>query len=134
MILSRRKLQHFYIGLSSRYLGNRIKVHHSDVTSKINKHSVSNNQPKAQIPHFKIIDQESRQVARDAREAICIRINTALNNNTGKMDIPEIFSYLLGADRSTNESNQVVDSDLIQGHMYFTIPNNRLFRAVCLAN
>ena len=64
--------------------------------------SVSNNHPLADMFHFKIIDQDSKQVAREAREAIHTRINNpALNHNTGKMYIPEIFNHLLGADGST---------------------------------
>ena len=44
------------------------------------------------------------------REVIHVRINNpALNCNAAKMYIPEIFNHLLGADRSTSESNQVVD-------------------------
>ena len=51
----------------------------------MHQHSVSNNHPKANISHFKIINQDSKQVAREAREAIHIRINNpALNCNMGK--------------------------------------------------
>ena len=38
----------------------------------------------------------------------------ALNCNTGKMYVPEIFNHLLGADGSTNMSNQVIEVDLQQ--------------------
>ena len=83
--------------------------------------------PEPTSPTIKIIYQDAKQVA---REAIHIRINSsALHCNTGKMYIPKIFSYLFGGYRSSNESNQVVDSDLPQGHTYLTIPSNRLFSA-----
>ena len=40
------------------------------------------------IFHFEVIDQDGKQVTRDAREALHIRINNlALNHNTGKMYI-----------------------------------------------
>ena len=82
------------------------------ISSAIYQHCVSNNYPKANISHFKIIDQESKQVAREAREAIHIRINNpALNHDMGKMYIPEIFNNLFGADVSTNESNPLGVSD-----------------------
>ena len=60
--------------------------------------------------------------------------NPTHNHITGKMYIPEIFNHLHRADRSSNVSNQMVDSDLPQGHTHLTIPSNRFSRAVCLAN
>ena len=55
----------------------------------IYQHSVSNNHPKTNISLFKIIDQDSKEVA---REAIHIRVNNpALDHNMGKMYISEIF-------------------------------------------
>ena len=48
---------------------------------------------------FKLTDQDSKQVAREAREAIHMRIhNPGLSQNTGKMNILEIFNCLLGPD------------------------------------
>ena len=45
--------------------------------------------PKAGISQFTIIDQDRKQVSREAREAIPIRRNkSALNHNIGKMNIP----------------------------------------------
>ena len=77
-----------YIGKSSRCLENRIKEPNIQVTSAISQHSASNNHPKANISHFKIM-HNSKQVA---REAIHIRINNStVNYNTGKMYVPEIF-------------------------------------------
>ena len=93
------------------------------------------NHPWAYIPHFKIIDQDRKQIARDAREAIHIRINNhALKYNTEKMYILEIFNHLLQADRSSNDSDQMVHSDLPHSHIHFIIPNNRFLRAVGLTN
>ena len=69
------------------------------------------------------------------REAIHIRINNlALNHNTGKLYIPEIFNHLFEADTSSNESDQMVDSDLPQGQTYLTFPINRFSTEVCIAN
>ena len=87
------------------------------------------------ISHFKIIDQDSKQVAREAREAIHIRINNpTLYHSMGKMYILEICNNLLEADGSTNESNPLGDSDHSQSHIHLTIPSNRFARGVCLAN
>ena len=78
-----------------------------------------------------MIDQDSTHVARKATEVIHIKINNpALNENTGKMYIPEIFNQLLGAHRYSNELDQMLDSDLPQGHSHFTIPSKRISRAV----
>ena len=78
-------------------------------------------QSKATISHFKIIDQDSKQVAREAREAILIRINNpALNCNMEKMYIPEILNNLFGPDGSSNESNLMEDSDHLQSHITFS--------------
>ena len=115
--------------------GNRIKEHNSHVTSTFHKYSVINIHPWSSISHFKIIDKDSKQFAREAREAIHIRINNpALNCNTGKMCIQEIFNHLLGANGSTNDSNKVVDSDLSQGHTHLTLQSSRFSREVCLTN
>ena len=88
-----------------------------------------------QKSHSKIIDQDRKQFATKVREAIHIRINSpALNCNTEKMKFPEIFNNLLGADGSTNHSNQMRDSDHLLGHSDLTVPSKRFDRAVCLAN
>ena len=50
------------------------------------------------------------------------------------MYTPEIFDHLFGEDGSTNESNQVVDSDLPQGPTDPTIPSDRFPKVVCLAH
>ena len=50
------------------------------------------------------------------------------------MYILEIFNHLLRVDGSINESNQVVDLELPQGHVHLTILSNRFSRAVCLVN
>ena len=83
----------------------------------------------------KTIDQDSKQVAREAWETIHIIINNpALKHNTGKMYIPGIFIDLLGTDSSLSKSNLMVDSDLSQGHTHLTIPSNKFSRAVDSAN
>ena len=73
----------------------------------------------------KIIDQDNKQVARKAREAIHIRINNpAPNCNIWKMYIPEIFNNILGADGSTNESTPLRETDHPQSHIHLTISSN----------
>ena len=82
-----------YIGESSRFLDNRVKQHYTLTTSTICQHSSAQNYPKADIFQFKIIDQDSNQLSRDAREAINIRrTNPVFNHNIGKMYIPNIFN------------------------------------------
>ena len=106
--------------------------YNSQVTSAVYIHSIPNIHPSSNSSHFKIIDQHSKQVV---REAIHITIrNHVFNCNTGKMYIPEIFNHLLGVDRSSNESDEMVDSNLPQGCTHLTFPSNRFFSAVCLAN
>ena len=86
-----------YIGESSRCLENRINEHHTSITRSIYQHSSTHNHPKADILHFRIIDQDSKEVSREVRQAIHIlRTNPALNCNIGKMYIPNIFNQLLG--------------------------------------
>ena len=73
-----------YLEESSSCLENGIKEHRSPVTSAVYIHGISNKH----------------------------QVNPALNFNTRKMHIPEIFNHLLGADRSSNESDQTADSEL----------------------
>ena len=85
-----------YIGESSRCLESRVKEHSISTTSTIFQHRTTCNHPKADISQFKILDQDRKQVSREAREAIHIRRNKpALNHNIGKMKIPKIFSQIL---------------------------------------
>ena len=82
------------MGDSSQCLEKRIKEHSSQTSTAVYQHIVSNNHPKAN----KIIDWDSKQVAKEAREAIHTRINyPALNWIMEKMHIPEILNNLLGA-------------------------------------
>ena len=67
--------------------------------------------------------------------AIHIRItNPTFNCNTKNMYILEVFNNLLGADGSTKESNQMGNSDHLQGHTYLSTPSNGFAKEVCLAN
>ena len=69
--------------------------HSSHATISIYLHCDSNNHPLVDIFHFRVIDQDSKQVMKEAREALHIRINKpALDNNTGKMHILEIITRL----------------------------------------
>ena len=58
----------------------------------------------------------------------------ALNNNTGKIYIPETFNHFPQVDSSSNESDETVEGDLTQGHTHLTIPSNKFSRAVYLVN
>ena len=112
-----------YMRESSRCLESRVNEHNSHITRAVYINSISNKHSQANIFYFKIIDQDSKHDAREDGETIHIRINDlALKFITGKMYILEIFNYLLGADRSSNEPNQV-DSDLPQCCAYLTIPS-----------
>ena len=123
-----------YIGESSRCLESRLKEHNTSSTSTIFQHSITHNHPKADICQFTIIDQDSKQVSREAREAIHIRKNNhAFNCNIGKMNIPKIFnkvlstSYGTSADVSTNPNNQNnINNNLAS--------NDRATRAINLHN
>ena len=123
-----------YICESIRYLENVVKEHSSHITSVIYFHGESNNYPHDNISHFKLIDQDRKQVAREARKAIHIRINNlALSHNRGKLYIPWMYNNLLGADRPSYLSVQMAEPALQQGHTHLTIPSNRFSRTVCLA-
>ena len=77
-------------GESSRCLENRVKECNSDINSAIYIHSKSDNHPHANIFYSKGIDQNSKHVAREARETIDIRINNLpLRHNRGNLYIPE---------------------------------------------
>ena len=119
--------------VTAGFFDQRTAEHSSYISIAICQHSVSNNHPKANIFHFKIIDLDNKQATREAREAIHIRINNpALNHNMGKMYIAEIFNNLLEADGSTNKSNPLGDSDPTKSHSLYC--SNRFARTVCLAN
>ena len=85
-----------YIGKSSRCFENRAKQHNSHVTSAIYKHSISKSHLQATISKFKIIDQDRKQVTREAGKVIHVRINnTAIKHNTGKMYIQKFSTTFL---------------------------------------
>ena len=62
MVLPSKKCNLYCIGESSWCLENRVKERKSHVMSAIYKHSISNNNPWANISHFNIIDQDSKQL------------------------------------------------------------------------
>ena len=85
-----------YIRESRRCLENRIKEHNTSTNNTIYQKSSTHNHPKADISHFKTIDQDNKQIFRKAREAIHIRrINPVPNHNISKMYILNIFNQLL---------------------------------------
>ena len=88
--------------IEARNIGNRDEKYFLDL---------SNNNPWAKVSYFMILDQDNKQVTREAREAIHITVsNPALSCNIRKMYIPEIFNCLLRVDRSSSESDQMIDS------------------------
>ena len=94
-----------------------------------------NNHPQADISHFRITQEDSKQVVREAREAIYIRINNpAFNHIAIKMCIQKIFSRLLGVKRFSIGLMQAGDTDQSQDHMYQMKPNIRYSRTVVWGN
>ena len=84
-----------YIGETSRALGERVKEHSKSTTSAILKHCKDFHHPLPSIDDFNIIDKESSQITREAKEAIHIRrLDPSLNRNIGKMSIPHCFDNL----------------------------------------
>ena len=87
-----------YIGETSRALGERVKEHSKSTTSAILKHCKDFHHPLPSINDFNIIDKESSQITREAKEATHIRrLGPSLNRNIGNMSIPHCFDHLLGA-------------------------------------
>ena len=78
-----------YIGETSRSLSERVKEHCKEGNSAIYQHCATTGHPLPTLDHFKVIDQEKSQIAREAKEAIHIRKrDPELNRNVGKMVIP----------------------------------------------
>ena len=97
---SNEKCNSSYIGESSRYLERGVKEHSTSSTSSISQHCTVLKNLKASIFKFKVIDQDRKQVS---REAIHMRRNNpALNQNIGKLNIPKIFNQILGLTHSTS--------------------------------
>ena len=76
MVLSDERCSYSYISEFGRCVDHREKEHSSHVTSTIYIHSESNSHPHANISHFTVIDQNSKLVAREARETIHSRSET----------------------------------------------------------
>ena len=87
-----------HVGEISRSLRERVKEHSKSSTSAIHKHCTDFHHPLPSIKNFSIIDKDSSQVTREAKEAIHIqRLDPNLNRNIGKMSIPHCFDPLIGA-------------------------------------
>ena len=87
-----------YVGEISRDLGEKVKEHSKLNTSAILKHCTDFHHPLPSIENFSIIDKDSSQVTREAKEAIHIqRLDPNLNRNIGKRSIPYCFDPLIGA-------------------------------------
>ena len=120
-----------YIGESSRCLESRVKEHNTSSTRTRFQHSMTNKHTKADISQFTIIDQDRKQVSREAREAIHIRKNnSALNCNIGKMNIPKIFNLVLGTSYSTRTDVSTNPTD----QNYDNPSSNRATRTINLPN
>ena len=95
-----------YIGETSRCLESRVKEHSTSSTSTIFQHSTTCNHPMADISQYKILDQDRKQVSREAREAIHKRRNNpALNCNIGKMNIPKICNQIFNTDNNSSKED-----------------------------
>ena len=117
---------------SSRCLENTVKEHNTSTSSAIYQYSSTHIHPKVDISQFKIIDEVSKQVSREAREAIHIRMtNPALDCSIGKMYIPNTFNQLLG---TTNDPSTDISTspNILQNSP--TVPSTRFTRAVHLHN
>ena len=87
-----------YIRETSRALGERVKEHSKSTTSAILKHCKDFHHLLPSISDFSIIDKDSSQITREAKEAIHIRrLDPNLNWNIGKMSIPHCFDPLISA-------------------------------------
>ena len=83
-------------------------------TSTIFQHCTAHNHPKANISLIKIIDQDRKQVFREAREAKQIRRNyPAHKHNVGKLNILKIFTQILGTTHNTS-SDVSTNSNALQ--------------------
>ena len=121
-----------YIGESSRCLDSWVKEQNNSSTTAIFQHSITHIHPKADISQFTIIDQDRKQVSREAREAKHIRKNNpALNLNIVKMNIPKIFNQILGTSNSTSADVSINPNDQNNNN---PSSSNRGTRAINLHN
>ena len=119
-----------YIRKSSRCLESRVKEHNTSSTSAMFQHRSTYHHPKADISQFKIIDQDRKQVSREARETINIRRNNpTLSHNIGRMNIPKIFNQILGT--TYNTSTDVSTNSNVQQNCSFSF-SNKATRAINL--
>ena len=82
-----------YIGLTNRYLKERVLNHRNQTISAIRNHHISTKHPKAELKDFTILDRNSNTLHHWAKEVlhICIK-DPSLNRNTGKDWIPSVYS------------------------------------------
>ena len=86
-----------YVGETCRPLIDRIKEHAKERNSAVFSHHQQSGHAIPTIEDFSILDRESNQVRREAKEAIHIKkLNPKLNRNIGRMHIPPKFNVLLG--------------------------------------
>ena len=82
------------------------------------------------MSHFRMIDQDITQVA---KEAIHIRVsNQVLNCNSGQMHITGIFIRHFRVNRPSVRLDQAADPDQSQGYMHQTILSNRFSTTVVI--
>ena len=83
-----------YIGESGRSLGDRYKEH-LKAPSPIHLHITSTGHP-ISPDCFSIVDTESQSMARNIKEAMCIRANDpSLNRNVGKFHLPHVRDLII---------------------------------------
>ena len=113
-----------YIGESSRCLENMIKEHNTLTTSAIYQHSSTHNHPKADISHFKIIDQDSKQVSKETRDLSYTQLQYRQNVHSQHLQ-----SILKSSSKSYLCSNCFIKPWQFSLCGYFLI-----LRGVCLSN
>ena len=80
------------------------------------------------------MDQDSKQGPREAREAFILESRTLPSIATqAKCTSQKPLTTFSEQMAFTDESNQIVESDCLQGHTHLTVPGNRYATAVCLA-
>ena len=92
------------------------------------------NQTTIPCQQFPLQSNRSRQQTNCQRSLHIWINNLALNPNTAKICIPEIFNSLLGADRPSDRSVQMVEPDLPQSQTHLAIASNRFSRAMPFGN
>ena len=83
-----------YIGKSGRTFGERFREHMRAPSPIIDHNNITGH--KVSLDNFSIVGREDNSIARNIKEAICIRVNDpSLNRNIGKFQLPHIWDEVL---------------------------------------